>query len=154
MWGFGFYTKTYVFGNDQPHDLPTYIHSDYVHLGVKGYVVGLVYPLYLPEKLIQEQIRFFFSFFYFCDYNKYFNTHLLWNKRDYRLAGWLALFATLYSAAQPMFQEKNSVFLLKEKVYRHSKCFVCLWRYTFKYTPWMIRNYLAKSHQLTEQGSF
>lgn len=65
MWGFGFYTKTYVFGNDQPHDLPTYIHSDYVHLGVKGYVVGLVYPFYLPEKLIQEQIRFFFSFFTF-----------------------------------------------------------------------------------------
>lgn len=154
MWGFGFYTKTYVFGNDQPHDLPTYIHSDYVHLGVKGYVVGLVYPLYLPEKLIQEQIRFFFSFFTFVITISTSIPTFYETKEITDLAGWLALFATLYSAAQPMFQEKNSVFLLKEKVYRHSKCFVCLWRYTFKYTPWMIRNYLAKSHQLTEQGSF
>lgn len=126
MWGFGFYTKTYVFGNDQPHDLPTYIHSDYVHLGVKGYVVGLVYPLYLPEKLIQEQIRFFFSFFTFVITISTSIPTFYETKEITDLAGWLALFATLYSAAQPMFQEKNSVFLLKEKVYRHSKCFVCL----------------------------
>lgn len=91
MWGFGFYTKTYLFGNNQSRALLTYIHSDDVHVGVNGYVIGLVCPLSTWEINTGTKKVFLFFFFFFYDYSKYFNHHLLQNKGDYRLAGWLTL---------------------------------------------------------------